>query len=147
MPQTIHVEAQRTIDQPPDAVYALVRDYSSRPRYLPPNYENFTVESGGQGDGTVFSYLLKAARRERVYHMRAAEPSARTLREADTGSSLVTTWTVTPAAEPERSVVRIVTEWTGSGGIGGFFERTFAPGGLRRIYDELLERLAAAAGR
>lgn len=28
-------------------------------------------------------------------------------------------------------------------GIGGFFERTFAPRGLGRIYDSVLEKLAA----
>ena len=29
----------------------------------------------------------------------------------------------------------------GAGGVGGFFERTFAPKGLRRVYEELLSRL------
>jgi hypothetical protein len=28
--------------------------------------------------------------------------------------------------------------------VGGFFERTFAPMGLRRIYTDMLGRLAAA---
>ena len=31
----------------------------------------------------------------------------------------------------------------GAGGVGGFFEKTFAPLGLRRIHGELLENLAA----
>ena len=30
----------------------------------------------------------------------------------------------------------------GAGGIGGFFEKTFAPGGLRRIHDGVLAKLA-----
>lgn len=34
------------------------------------------------------------------------------------------------------------TVWNGAGGIGGFFEKTFAPKGLGRIYDELLHNLA-----
>jgi hypothetical protein len=33
------------------------------------------------------------------------------------------------------------TTWNGAGGIGGFFERTFAPAGLRRIYDGVLGNL------
>jgi hypothetical protein len=39
--------------------------------------------------------------------------------------------------------VRVRTTWNGAGGIGGFFERTFAPKGLRRVYDQVLERLDA----
>jgi hypothetical protein len=35
------------------------------------------------------------------------------------------------------------TTWNGAGGIGGFFERTFAPKGLRRVYLDLLSRLDA----
>ncbi|CAM5567026.1 hypothetical protein SDIAM103S_05117 [Streptomyces diastaticus subsp. diastaticus] len=31
-----------------------------------------------------------------------------------------------------------------AGGIGGFFERTFAPKGLARIHDQTLAKLAAA---
>ena len=42
--------------------------------------------------------------------------------------------------------MRITTEWEGSGGIGGFFERTFAPGVLRRLYADELNRLASVAG-
>jgi hypothetical protein len=37
--------------------------------------------------------------------------------------------------------VRVRTTWNGAGGIGGFFERTFAPKGLRRVYDEIPDRL------
>ncbi|MGW9367480.1 SRPBCC family protein, partial [Streptomyces albidoflavus] len=33
--------------------------------------------------------------------------------------------------------------WNGAGGIGGFFERTFAPKGLARIHDQTLAKLAA----
>ncbi len=37
----------------------------------------------------------------------------------------------------------MTSTWNGAGGIGGFFERTFAPKGLARIHDLVLERLAA----
>ncbi|BFO17026.1 hypothetical protein SHKM778_34140 [Streptomyces sp. KM77-8] len=36
----------------------------------------------------------------------------------------------------------MTTVWNGAGGIGGFFEKTFAPKGLARIHDALLARLA-----
>jgi len=62
--------------------------------------------------------------------------------ESDANSSMVTTWTVRPAG-PDSSTVGVRTTWQGAGGIGGFFERTFAPKGLRRLYDGMLERLDA----
>jgi hypothetical protein len=34
------------------------------------------------------------------------------------------------------------SEWEGGTGVGGFFERTFAPLGLRNIYGEILSNLA-----
>jgi hypothetical protein len=61
------------------------------------------------------------------------------LSESDTGSSLVTTFTVTPNGAG--SHVRIETRWQGAKGIGGFFERTFAPRVLRRTYLDELGRL------
>jgi hypothetical protein len=33
------------------------------------------------------------------------------------------------------------TTWNGASGIGGFFERMFAPKGLQRVYGEILGRL------
>jgi len=47
----------------------------------------------------------------------------------EANSSMVTTWTVS-AADAGVSTVRARTTWTGASGIGGFFERTFAPNGL-----------------
>jgi hypothetical protein len=41
--------------------------------------------------------------------------------------------------------VRISTTWDGAGGIGGLFERTFAPRVLRAIYTDELKRLDAYA--
>jgi hypothetical protein len=37
--------------------------------------------------------------------------------------------------------VRIRTTWQGAGGIGGFFERTFAPRAMRSLYADELRRL------
>jgi hypothetical protein len=55
---------------------------------------------------------------------------------------MVTTWTVSPASEGTQ--VQVETTWNGASGIGGFFERTFAPAGLKRIYDEQLIKLESA---
>ena len=43
----------------------------------------------------------------------------------------VRAWTVAPAGPG--SSVTVKTSWQGAGGIGGFFEKTFAPLGLRKI--------------
>jgi hypothetical protein len=37
--------------------------------------------------------------------------------------------------------VRVETRWQGAGGVGGVFERLFAPRVLRGIYVDELERL------
>lgn len=139
----IHVEAERVIDAPPPEVYAFLADYNQKhPTILTPHFHEYGVEKGGMGTGTVVHYRLHAAGRERPYHMEIDEPVAgRVLRERDTNSSLETLWTVDQGAAPGQSKVNVTTEWEGSGGMGGFFERTFAPMGLRGIYTEMLSRL------
>jgi hypothetical protein len=39
--------------------------------------------------------------------------------------------------------VILESSWEGAGGLGGFFERMFAPRALRRIQADMLERLRA----
>jgi len=87
---------------------------------------------------------VTAGGRSREYRMQIAEPEpGRILTESDTSSSLVTTWTVTP--QGDASLVQVSTTWDGAGGIGGFFERTFAPRAMRPIYADELARLDAYA--
>jgi hypothetical protein len=140
----VYVQSERVIAARPEDVYTFLIDYKKqRPLILTPNFSDYLVEKGGVGAGTVFLYRMQAAGRERLYHMNVAEPTrGRVLTESDTDSSLVTTWTLTPVNNGQQTRVRLATEWTGGSGIGGFFERTFAPLGLRRIYDDMLSRLA-----
>jgi len=141
---TIRVEAQREVSAPPWAVFDVLRDYHNRPRILPSNYSGFTVQEGGQGSGTVATYRLKVGPRERGYRIRVAEePAQLRLIERDTQSSMATTWSVASGGNGG-SRVSILTEWRGAGGVGGFFEARFAPAGLRRVYADMLERLAGA---
>ena len=134
------VDAEKDIAVAPDVLYRTLADYNSRPRWLPPNFGDYVVEKGGNGAGTTVRYVLKAGNRERMYHMdvTALQPGS-SLRESDIGSSLTTTWTVDPSGSGSR--VRVHTEWQGAGGIGGFFERLFAPAALKRVYDDALARL------
>lgn len=142
----IHVEVERTIDAPPEEVFAFLADYrDKRPIILTPNFLDYAVEQGGRGTGTVIRYRLQAGRRERAYRMRVEEPpGGSALVERDMDSSLVTTWTVISLASGRQSRVMATTEWEGSAGVGGFFERTFAPIALRGIYADMLDRLAQA---
>jgi hypothetical protein len=142
---TILVTAERPVDAPADVVFGYLADMRTHhPRFLPAAFSDFQVESGGVGAGTIARFTVTAGGRSRQYRMRVAEPDpGRVLTESDTGSSLVTTFTVTPRGEA--SQVRISTSWDGAGGIGGFFERRFAPRVMRGIYAEELDRLDAYA--
>jgi len=138
---TILVSAERTVDAPADAVFGYIADMREHhPHFLPPAFSDFQVESGGVGEGTITRFAVTAGGRTRQYRMKVAEPEpGRVLTESDTGSSLVTTTTVTP--QGARSLVTISTTWQGAAGIGGFFERLFAPRAMRGLYTDELERL------
>jgi uncharacterized protein YndB with AHSA1/START domain len=136
--------AQRSIDAPADEVYSYLADMHQHQQFLPPAFSDFRIEQGGVGAGTVTSFKITAGGRTRSYRMQVSEPTpGRTLVETDTGSSLVTTFDVTP--QGDKSLVSITTSWDGAKGVGGFFERTFAPPAVQRIYQEALDRLNAYA--
>ena len=134
--------AERIVHAPSERVIAALADYVGvRPRLLPEQFSDYQVEAGGQGAGTRVHWRFAAtSKRVREQLLTVTQPSADTLVESDANSSMVTTWTVHPAGDGA-TTVRVRTTWNGAGGIGGFFERTFAPKGLRRVYDQLLERL------
>jgi uncharacterized protein YndB with AHSA1/START domain len=137
---TIRVSAERCIEAPPETVYGMLADMTEHPRFLPPAFSDFQVESGGVGSGTVTRFKVTAGGRSREYRMTVDEPDpGRVLTESDANSTLVTTFTVTPDGGASR--VRIDTAWEGAGGVGGFFERLFAPRVMKGIYADELERL------
>jgi hypothetical protein len=138
----VTARAIKQIDAAPERVLEFLRDYrESRPRIFTGNYTAYRVEQGGVGDGTVVGYHFAAGGRERDYRLRVEESSG-ALVERDQLSSFVSKWTVTPTGSG--SAVTIESSWDGAGGIAGIFEGFFAPLGLRRIYGEILDKLAAA---
>jgi uncharacterized protein YndB with AHSA1/START domain len=141
----VTARTQRTIDAPAERVQAALSDYETvRPQILTENYGDYRVEAGGHGAGSRVHWTLQATKkRVRDQLVEVSEPTAGRIVESDTNSSMVTTWTVAPAGA-ERSTVTVETTWNGAGGIGGFFERTFAPKGLQRIHDGVLSNLAGA---
>ena len=135
------ISAERTVQAPADTVYRYIADMREHhPRFLPPAVSDFRVESGGVGAGTITRFKVTAGGRTRDYQMKVAEPEpGRVLTESDTGSSAVTTFTVSP--QGGASLVRISTTWEGAGGIGGLLERMFAPRVMRAVYTDELRRL------
>lgn len=145
---TIRVVAEGTVAASAPAVYGYLADFRQHhPQFLPDAFSDWTVEEGGIGAGTVVRFTVTAGGRSRPYRMAVTEPEpGRVLTETDTRSSLVTTYTVDPAG-PHSSKVQVETTWEGAGGVGGFFERRFAPATLRRIYAEALVKLDLYARR
>lgn len=150
----VEATTERIISADAETVFDALADYeNTRAKLLPEHFSEYEVREGGDGEGTLVHWKLQAtSKRIRDCLLEVTEPTGGPshaagygggqLIEKDRNSSMVTTWTVTPAGEG-RSKAVVSTVWTGAGGIGGFFERTFAPKGLGRIYDQLLAKLAA----
>jgi hypothetical protein len=138
--RTINVVQEGPVGAPADLTYRLIADDAHHQQFLPEGISDFEVVEGGVGAGTLHRFTVTAGGRARKYLMRVDEPDpGRVITETDQNSSLVTTFTVTPAGDT--CVVRIETRWNGASGIGGFFERTFAPKVMRKMYADELARL------
>jgi hypothetical protein len=133
---------ERDVAAPAERVREALADYAgTRPRILPEQFSDYRVEAGGTGAGTRAGWRFAAtSKRVREQSVDVTAPDEATLVETDRNSSMVTRWTVQPAGT-DRSRVVVRTTWNGAGGIGGFFERAFAPKGLRRVYDRMLQSL------
>ncbi|MGU3290934.1 SRPBCC family protein [Williamsia sp. M5A3_1d] len=136
------VSATQSIDinAAPDAVLAALSDYTVvRPQILPEQYLDYQVVSGKAGAGTVAQWTLQATKKRSRNVKATVTTDGNSITETDANSTMVTTYTVTPAGSG--STVSTTTAWQGAGGIGGFFEKTFAPKGLNRIQSALLGNL------
>jgi len=128
------------INAGPAVAVAADGDYqNARPKILSAQYSEYQVLQGGQGAGTVAKWKLQATK-SRVRDVQVdVDVAGHTVIEKDANSSMVINWTVAPAG-PGCSVT-VKTTWTGAGGVKGFFEKTFAPLGLKRIQAEVLANL------
>ncbi|ONH27320.1 SRPBCC family protein [Pseudofrankia asymbiotica] len=138
----INIVVERSLDAAPGRVLELVSDYvETRPQLLPADTTDYQVLAGGKGPGTRISYRWHATRKRiRDVAAEVTAPDAQTLVEADQNSTLRTVWRVLPEGAGSR--VTVTTTWTGAGGVGGFFERTFAPIGVRKLWTAVLANLA-----
>lgn len=128
------------VNAEPAAALAAVADYQTvRPKILSPQYSEYQVVQGGQGAGTVARWKLQATK-SRVRDVQVdVDVAGHSVIEKDANSSMIINWTVAPAGPG--SSVTMKTTWTGACGVKGFFEKTFAPLGLKRIQGEVLANL------
>jgi hypothetical protein len=138
----VRATVSRTIAAEPGKVLGALADYrETRPAILTEHYRDYRVQSGGDGTGTVVGWVLQAtSKRQRDQLVDVSADPADSVVETDRNSSMVTTWRVRPAGQGS-ATVEVDTRWNGAGGVGGFFERMFAPRGLARIHDGVLDNL------
>jgi len=144
----IDVVDERRFSAKPGAVVDALTEYRDvRGQLWPEMITDYRVVEGGSGAGTRISYRLHATRK-RIRSVDAAVTTdesptgaGTTITETDQNSTLRTVWTVEPSGT-DHSTVRVSTTWSGAGGVGGFFERRFAPLGIHRLHRGVLDALA-----
>jgi Polyketide cyclase / dehydrase and lipid transport len=144
----IDVVDERELAAKPQAVADALTEYRDvRGQLWPDMITDYRVVEGGAGAGTRIQYRLHATRK-RIRSVDAVIATSEsptgagtTITESDQNSTMRTVWTVEPNG-PDRSLVRVSTSWRGAGGVGGFFERRFAPGGIHRLHRGVLDMLA-----
>lgn len=134
--------ATRTISAPAFRVRRMLADYETvRPRILTDHYRDYVLHSGTVGEGTVAGWTLQAtSKRARDVLVDVSLPMHDKIVETDRNSTMVTTWKVAPGP-PITCKVTVTSTWQGASGIGGFFERRFAPKALAAILDGVLDNL------
>lgn len=141
-----HFEASAVIDARPEDVYAVIADYRNGHPYIVPKelLYGMEVEAGGWGAGTIIHYKMRAFGSERLARAIVSEPEpGKVLVEAQTTSSLATTFTVTPVGDGQQSLVQIATKWEASPTLRGAIEQAFYPFVMKRSYPKELSLLAA----
>ena len=146
------VTASAEIDAPAQRVYSILADYrEGQPRILPKEYFPFLqVEQGGIGAGTRLHFQMRVLGTTRTFRATVTEPEPGHVlvetnqpEEADPTSASVTTFTVTPVAESQRTQVTIATELA----VSNWLESLVVPRLLRHIYTQELRLVSDAAKR
>jgi hypothetical protein len=136
--------AERHLDTPPAAVYAVLADYTTaHPRIMPPAlFSDLTVESGGVGAGTVFHITLHVRGRRQRLHVRVDEPEpGRLLTETNLDTGVVTEFSVAPCDDGSRTLARMSSGWETGRGLRGLADQLVTPLLLGRIFALELHQL------
>src|SRR5947209_5799753 len=146
----IKVKAKAVLDARPEDIYATIADYQhGHPNILPKeSLYDLQVEQGGYGADTLIRFKMKALGVEQSFYQRVSEPEpGRVLVEQDIDSvqNVMTTFTVTPVEQEQKSHVEIATTMNASPGFKGFLERIIVPIFNRSVYRKELKLLEAVA--
>ena len=146
----IKTKESATLNARPQDVYATIADYKNgHPRIVPPEtFSDMRVEQGGYGEGTVIRFKTKILGAVQEFYQRVTEPEpGRVLVEQDIDSAqhVVTTFTVTPVENGQKSHVEISTTMNASPGIRGVVERLVVTKLNPRVYRKELKRLEEVA--
>ncbi len=146
----IHVKAVAVLNACPEDVYATIADYhNGHPQILPKeSLYDLQVEQGGYGAGTVIRFKAKVLGVERAMYHRVSEPEpGRVLAEQDIDAPqhLMTTFTVTPVEQSQKSYVEIATTMDASPGLTGLVESIVVPLVNPPVYRKELKLLEAVA--
>lgn len=111
----VEATTERIIAADAETVFDALADYTgTRGKVLPEHFSEYEVREGGDGEGTLVHWKLQAtSKRVRDCLLEVTEPTDGQLVEKDRNSSMVTTWTVTPAGEGKSRAV-VSTVWNGS---------------------------------
>ncbi len=97
----VEATTERIISADAETVFDALADYKDvRGKVLTAHFSEYEVREGGDGEGTLVHWKLQAtSKRVRDCLLEVTEPTDGQLVEKDRNSSMVTTWTVTPAGE------------------------------------------------
>jgi len=146
----IQVKAAAVLDARPEDVYATIADYrNGHPQILPKeSLYGLQVEQGGYGAGTIIRFKAKVLGVERAMYHRVSEPEpGRVLVEQDIDAPqhIMTTFTVTPVEQSQKSHVEIATTMDASPGLTGLVERIVVPLVNPPVYRKELKLLETVA--
>jgi uncharacterized protein YndB with AHSA1/START domain len=136
--------AERLIDAPPAAVYAVLADYTTQhPKIMPaPPFSDLEVESGGVGAGTVFHITVRMLGRRQRLRMRVAEPEpGQVLTETNLDTGVVTEFTVAPRDGGSRTLAGMSSELETQGGLRGLADRLVTRRLMGRMFAKQLHQL------
>ena len=141
----IHVEETAIIDAQPEEIYELVADYRKHPSIMPPALRNLKIESGsGRGAGTIVSYDVVIG--GVTYHQRAIatepEPGSVLVETGIDDPSRITTFTVVPQGNGQRTRFTISTDMDVRDGLVGWLEKVITISVLRNTYKKELRQTA-----
>lgn len=148
----IQTSAAATLNARPEDVYVTIADYrNGHPNIVPKEtFSDMRVEQGGYGEGTVIRFKVKTLGVVQEFHQHVTEPEpGRMLVEQGIDSPLneVTTFTVTPVENGQKSYVEISTTMSASAGLRGMMERFVLSVINPRVYRKELKLIEAVAQR